>query len=58
MNSIIVYVGSELLKGYFPFSWQGQYDSHLKLLVANIISVSIWLVISYYFYCIGFFVKI
>jgi len=46
MNSIIVYVGSELLKGYFPFSWQGQYDCHLKLLVANIISVSIWLVIS------------
>ena len=58
MNSIIVYVGSELLQSYFPFSWEGQNDSHLNLLAANLVAVSIWLIISYYWYWIGFFVKI
>ena len=58
MNSIIVYVGSELLQNYFPFSWKGQSDSHLNLLAANLVAVSIWLIISYYWYWIGFFVKI
>ena len=58
MNSIIVYMGSELLQNYFPFSWEGQNDSHLNLLAANLVAVSIWLVISYYWYWIGFFVKI
>jgi len=58
MNSIIVYVGSELLQGYFPFSWKEQSDSHLNMLAANLIGVSIWLLISFYWYWIGFFVKI
>ena len=58
MNSIIVYVGSELLQNYFPFSWKEQNDSHLNLLAANLVAVSIWLIISYYWYWIGFFVKI
>ena len=58
MNSIIVYVGSELLHNYFPFSWKEQSDSHLNLLAANLVAVSIWLIISYYWYWIGFFVKI
>ena len=58
MNSIIVYMGSELLQNYFPFSWEGQNDSHLNLLAANLVAVSIWLVTSYYWYWIGFFVKI
>ena len=45
-----------LLQSYF--SWKGQSDSHLNLLAANLVAVSIWLIISYYWYWIGFFVKI
>ena len=55
MNSM--HVGSELLQGYFPFSWKEQSDSHLNMLAANLIGVSIWLLISFYWYWIGFFVK-
>ena len=58
MNSILVYVGSELLEHYFPFSWEGRENSHLELLSSNLVGVSLWLLISYYWYWIGFFVKI
>lgn len=58
MNSILVYVGSEVLQNYFPFSWEQQEDSHLELLFANIIGVSLWIGIAYYWYSIQFFVKI
>lgn len=58
MNSILVYVGSELLYGYFPFGWKGMRDSHLEYLASNLISVSLWLLIAFYWYSIDFFVKI
>lgn len=58
MNSILVYVGSELLAGMFPFGWSGMETSHLEFLVSNVISVLLWALIAYYWYIIGFFVKI
>jgi heparan-alpha-glucosaminide N-acetyltransferase len=58
MNSILVYVGSEILQGYFPFSWQQQSNSHLDLLFANLIAVGLWILIAYYWFRIDFFVKI
>ena len=58
MNSILVYVGSEILQGYFPFSWKQQSDSHTKLLFANLAAVTLWIVIAYYWFTIGFFIKI
>lgn len=58
MNSILVYAGSEILQGYFPFSWQQQSDSHLNLLFGNLVGVSLWIIIAYYWFSIGFFVKI
>ena len=58
MNSILVYVGSELLEGLFPFGWDGMRSSHMDFLASNIISVSLWTVIAYYWYVIKFFVKI
>ena len=54
----MVYVGSEIVNNFFPFSWEHQNDSHLNLLFANLIGVSIWIAIAYYWYWIGFFVKI
>jgi heparan-alpha-glucosaminide N-acetyltransferase len=58
MNSIMVYVGSELLEGIFPFGWNGMKSSHGVFLTSNIISVSLWCLIAYYWYTIKFFVKI
>lgn len=58
MNSILVYMCSEVFQGFFPFSWTQQNDSHLKLLSANLVAVSVWVLLSYYWYRIGFFVKI
>ena len=59
MNSILVYVGSEILEQYFPFSWEVSGDrQHADLLAMNLVGTSVWLIISYYLYCIKFFVKI
>ena len=58
MNSIIVYVCHEVLEHYFPFSWVGQRDSHLSFLSANLVGTCTWMLIAYYWYLIGFFVKI
>ena len=59
MNSILVYVGSEILGKYFPFSWivSGQ-EQHADKLAMNLVGTTVWLIISYYLYCIKFFVKI
>ena len=56
MNSIFVYVGSEMVRG-FPFFWDGP-NTHIKLLSENLIAVSLWVAVSYYCYWIGFFVEI
>ena len=58
MNSILVYVGSELLEGMFPFGWRGMMNSHFDLLASNVVSVLLWALIAYYWYTIEFFVKI
>lgn len=59
MNSILVYVGSEILGSYFPFSWKvSGHEQHADLLAMNLVGTTVWLTISYYLYCIKFFVKI
>ena len=59
MNSIVVYVGSEILNKYFPFSWEvNGYVQHGELLAMNITGTTVWILISYYLYYIKFFVKI
>ena len=59
MNSILVYVGSEILGNYFPFSWAvSGHIQHEEKLAMNMIGTAVWLMISYYLFCIKFFVKI
>ncbi|KAL5505238.1 hypothetical protein EMCRGX_G006640 [Ephydatia muelleri] len=53
MNSILVYMCSEVFQGFFPFSWTEQNDSHLKLLSANLVAVSVWVLLSYYCHCMA-----
>jgi len=57
-NSIIVYVGHTLLGGFFPFYIYQQERSHLTYLTANLVAVGVWMLIAFYWYSIGFFVKI
>ncbi|XP_065909111.1 heparan-alpha-glucosaminide N-acetyltransferase-like [Dysidea avara] len=58
MNSIMVYCGSELLHGYFPFSWEQEHPTHFSRLASNLVGVGLWIVIAYYCFRIKFFVKI
>lgn len=59
MNSIVVYVGSEILNKYFPFSWEvNGHVQHGERLAMNITGTTVWILISYYLYYIKFFVKI
>ena len=58
MNSILVYVSSDIFYNYFPFMWAEQGNSHLNYLSANIVAVVLWILLSYYWYKIDFFVKI
>ena len=59
MNSILVYVGSEILGNYFPFSWQVRGNiQHAELLAMNLVGTTVWIIISFYLYYIKFFVKI
>ena len=58
MNSIIVYVGHDLLGSFFPFAVYNQEKSHMTFLAANLVAVTLWLLISYYWFSLKFFVKI
>ena len=58
MNSILVYMGHEILHQYFPFGVYDEKNTHLTFLFSNLISVCIWLLISYYWFSVQFFVKI
>lgn len=59
MNSILVYVGSEILNNYFPFSWTVRgHVQHAELLAMNLVGTTAWIIISYYLHYIKFFVKI
>ncbi len=57
MNSIVIYVGSETLQPYFPFSYQvAQLHSHI--LATNLIGVAAWHLIAYKFYYERLFINI
>ena len=58
MNSIIVYVGHKLVEEHFPFAVYNQENSHLTYLTANLVAVSLWMLIAFYWYSLRFFVKI
>ena len=57
MNSILMYVGHELLSNYFPFTFNAP-ETHMGQLAQNLLGASTWLVIAYYCYEIKFFIAI
>ena len=46
MNSIALYFGHEVLKGYFPFAWRPFSQGHGERLAMNLWATFLWLVIS------------
>ena len=49
-NSIIIYTGSEVFGEYFPWSFSYGDKDHYKLLLSNIIGVSLWIGLAGYLY--------
>lgn len=58
LNSILIYVGHDLLGGYFPFSYMTDESNHGDLLQMNIVGVVAWLAVAYLCFRNKFFVKI
>jgi heparan-alpha-glucosaminide N-acetyltransferase len=58
MNSILMYVGSEVLF-QFPFTYEIYTNpTHSNLLLMNVVGTVSWVVVAFYCYKIKFFVKI
>ncbi|KAM9194783.1 heparan-alpha-glucosaminide N-acetyltransferase isoform 2-T2 [Dugong dugon] len=59
MNSILVYVGHEVFKNYFPFQWKlADNQSHKEHLTQNIVATALWVLIAYILYKKKVFLKI
>ncbi len=51
-------MGSEILQGNFPFSWQLATPSHAQMLAQNILAVGFFQAIAYFMYRHKFFVAV
>ncbi|KFR10450.1 Heparan-alpha-glucosaminide N-acetyltransferase, partial [Opisthocomus hoazin] len=59
MNSILVYIGHEVLENYFPFKWKMRdSQSHAEHLTQNLTATTLWVIISYLLYRRRIFWKI
>jgi hypothetical protein len=59
-NSIIIYVGSETLGGYFPFQWHayGDFQSHAESLGSCAVGVLAWMTVARVLYLKKTFVNL
>jgi heparan-alpha-glucosaminide N-acetyltransferase len=57
MNSILVYVGHELVHGYFPFDWNSD-ETYTTMMARNVTGTMLWVIIGYYLYKVKIFVKV
>jgi heparan-alpha-glucosaminide N-acetyltransferase len=58
LNSILIYCGHGVVAGYLPFSFDVDLSSHTNYLLMNVVGVTAWIMLAYYFWSIAFFVKI
>ena len=60
MNSIVVYVSSEVFGNYFPFqsSIGPSFSSHAEFLTSNVVGVLAWIAFSRYLYLHKIFVNV
>jgi hypothetical protein len=57
MNSIAIYACHEVFGGYVPLRWPCP-DTHAAKLTSNVLGVSCWVAISYYWHENGMFYKV
>lgn len=51
MNAILMYIGSELLGGMYPFYWHFTgMNTHFMFLLANVWNAALWNCVAYYLY--------
>ncbi|XP_071495870.1 heparan-alpha-glucosaminide N-acetyltransferase-like [Diadema antillarum] len=58
MNSLMLYVGSEIMSRYLPFTWQPIVGNHAEYCAIAYWSMTLWLIIAYVAYRKKFFLKI
>lgn len=59
MNSILLYVGHEVIGSMFPWRWSiGPMNTHLVLLVENMWHAGMWVVVAYCFYRKKIFISV
>ena len=58
MNPLVLYVGHELLKGIFPFSWTLESQTHAAYLGMSLWGTGLWMVIAIFMYKKNIFLRI
>lgn len=66
MNALLIYIGHEMTAEMFPIRWYPHNDarpedprsSHFISLLSDTWGVGVWIIISYYWYNIGYFFNI
>jgi heparan-alpha-glucosaminide N-acetyltransferase len=58
MNSIMIYMGHQLLQEYMPFSYEIDHFNHGSLLLCHTMGTFAWVLIAYYCYINDFFIKV
>ncbi|XP_021917645.1 heparan-alpha-glucosaminide N-acetyltransferase-like isoform X2 [Zootermopsis nevadensis] len=58
MNSIVLYIGHEVTKNLFPWSWQPYYRSHEEYLAMNLWGTTLWMLIAFVLYKKNVFVTV
>jgi len=59
-NSLLIYVGQEILKNYFPFSFITPYtfSSHGLVLASNFLGVFTWVIIAFILHKKGLYLRV
>lgn len=58
MNSILLYVGHEITKHMFPWSWKPFVGTHGEFLTMNLIGTTLWIIVAWALYKKKFFLSV
>lgn len=50
MNALVIYIGSEIFKGIFPFGWIPSSETHAAYLGMNLWGTALWVSIAIFLY--------
>jgi len=50
MNAIVLYIGHEVTRRMFPWSWQPYYHSHAEYLAMSLWGTTLWMIIAFALY--------